>query len=107
MSSFTAFDRSSCAVTPSDSASSAVTLAAVQDPAGRRSSASPDGVAISRGGNAKIRIPSNGKYLYLAPCSLLQLTCLKTAATRPTRLIYSKIELHVADAVLVRIGLHL
>src|SRR5450631_1330718 len=65
MSSLTAFDRSSCAVTLSDSASRAVTLAAVQDPAGCSSSTSPDGVAVNRGGNDKIRIPSNGNVCFL------------------------------------------
>src|ERR1700682_5858113 len=54
ISTLTTFDRSSCGVTASESASRVVTLAAVQDPPGRNSSASPDGVAVNRGGGAKI-----------------------------------------------------
>src|ERR1017187_6182668 len=65
MSSFTAFDRSSCTVTASESASSTVTLAAVHDPHGRNSSTSPDGVAVNKGRDAKIRIPSNGNADFL------------------------------------------
>jgi hypothetical protein len=58
---FTVFDRSSAGMTASESASRVVTLAAVQDPPGRSSSTSPDGVAVNSGGMAKmIRIPFNG-----------------------------------------------
>jgi hypothetical protein len=60
MSTLTFFDPSSWAVIESDKASRLATLAAVQDPAGRNSSTSPDGVTVSRGG-VKISFLFHGK----------------------------------------------
>src|ERR1035437_6121691 len=73
MSNLRDFERSSCAVTAPESASSVATLAAVQDPAGRNSSTSPDAVAVSCGAVAKIRIPHQVEYAPSSPRHCLRI----------------------------------
>src|SRR4029077_1702712 len=91
ISTFTLFDRSSCSVTASDSGSRVATLAAVHDPLGRNSSASPDGVAVNRGGVAKMFNPLQWEHLLSLGVS---------------RAVDSKRELYVAHIVLDGIRIH-
>src|SRR5450631_1041677 len=86
MSNLRDFERSSCAVTAPESASSVATLAAVQDPAGRNSSTSPDAVAVSCGAVAKIRLPHQVEYVLLDLGAAFGLTCVKKGRDRSRRL---------------------
>jgi hypothetical protein len=47
-----------------DSRSSVAAFAAVQEPAGRNSSASPDGVAVNRGAVGKMKFPQSDSSLF-------------------------------------------
>jgi hypothetical protein len=60
-----------------------VTLAAVQDPPGRNSSTSPDGVAVNRGAVGKIRILFNVKAHLLKPWGGTQIDLRQTERSLP------------------------
>ena len=79
----------------SDSASRIVTLAAVQDPPGRNSSTSPDGVAVNRGWVANISILFDKNAYLLRPWGGAQIDLRQTER----RLTPSGRELELANEI--------